>query len=130
VVSYLKLVRKIRPRAVLIENVNGITVDFVDETSRDGRVNYAEKLVRELSKDYRVRWKMIKVSDFGVPQARVRFFLLGLRKDLEESADPFNTLRRGMSCTKRLSAVPPFIANAGVSKTAGAMSRSNRTVRM
>lgn len=90
--SYLKLVRKVRPRAVLIENVNGITVDFVDESSDDGRINYAEKLVRELSKDYRVRWKMIKVSDYGVPQARVRFFLLGLRKDLQESQDPFEAL--------------------------------------
>lgn len=90
--SYLKLVRKVRPRAVLIENVNGITVDFVDESSIDGRINYAEKLVRELSKDYRVRWKMIKVSDYGVPQARVRFFLLGLRKDIRESQDPFEFL--------------------------------------
>lgn len=90
--SYLNLVRKVRPRAVLIENVNGITVDFADESSDDGRINYAEKLVRELSKEYRVRWKMINVSDYGVPQARVRFFLLGLRKDLRESQDPFETL--------------------------------------
>lgn len=95
--SYLKLVRKVRPRAVLIENVNGITVDFVDESSDDGRINYAEKLVRELSKDYRVRWKMIKVSDYGVPQARVRFFLLGLRKDLQESQDPFEALASSRS---------------------------------
>jgi len=114
--SYLKLVRKIRPRTVLIENVNGITVDFVDEASKDGRINYAEKLVRELSKDYRVRWKMINVSDFGVPQARVRFFLLGLRKDLEESADPFNTLtdsRSGFLQTKGL--LPSTGARAAIS---------------
>lgn len=90
--SYLKLVRKVRPRAVLIENVNGITVDFIDESSDDGRVNYAEKLVGELSKNYRVQWKMINVSDYGVPQARVRFFLLGLRKDLKESQNPFEAL--------------------------------------
>lgn len=93
--SYLKLVRKVRPRAVLIENVNGITVDFVDESSIDGRTNYAEKLVRELSQDYHVRWKMIKVSDYGVPQARVRFFLLGLRKDIKESQNPFDSLVSG-----------------------------------
>jgi DNA (cytosine-5)-methyltransferase 1 len=90
--GYLNLVRKVRPRAVLIENVNGITVDFIDDSRDDGRINYAEKLVHELSKDYRVHWKMINVSDYGVPQGRVRFFLLGLRNDLQESLDPFEAL--------------------------------------
>jgi len=90
--TYLKLVRKIKPRSVLIENVNGITVDFQDAASKDGRINYADRLVKELSKDYAVRWRMIKVSDYGVPQGRLRFFLLGLRKDLGEAFDPFVTL--------------------------------------
>lgn len=93
--SYLRLVQKIKPRLVLIENVHGITVDFVDSSDDEKRVNYAKILIDALSIEYHVHWHMINVSDFGVPQARTRFFLLGQRKDsLAVSSNPFILLEQ------------------------------------
>lgn len=91
--GYLQLVQKIKPKGVLVENVLGIAVDFVNEESDKKRINYANELIEELSVSYRVYWRSIDVSDFGVPQARTRFFLLGLRKDVQTgTADPFAIL--------------------------------------
>jgi hypothetical protein len=41
-----------------------------------------------------------------------------------------STDRRGISCTNRFNAVPPFIANRPDAKAAGAMVSSSRTVSM
>ena len=93
--SYLDLVKLIKPKLVLIENVHGITVDFVSKDDDAKRINYAQTLVKELSVDYKVSWKVINVSEFGVPQARSRFFLIAHRKELEGGLDPFRLLFDG-----------------------------------
>jgi len=76
---YLELVDLLRPRMVLIENVRGITYDFV---SSDGslRRNFAEELVGRLMKRYLVYAETIRCSSFGVPQERPRFFIIGMLK--------------------------------------------------
>ena len=68
--SYLKLVKALQPRAVLIENVRGFTVDF-DNGERVH--NYAQKLRDLLSENYDVYEELIDVSAFGVPQGRTRY---------------------------------------------------------
>lgn len=91
--AYLNLVNEIQPRVVLLENVHGITVGFKNSEGSKDIVNYAEVLLENLGKDYDVYWKMIDASEFGVPQARIRFFLLGLRREgLSKRIDPFNIL--------------------------------------
>ncbi len=87
--SYLKLVAHIRPKLVLIENVRGITANFDDETSPDGKLNYANWIIKSLSKGYAVKSELLDTSQFGVPQKRKRFFIVGLRKDLLETDDVF-----------------------------------------
>src|SRR5262249_44647560 len=70
--SYLELVHIIRPRAVLIENVRGFTVDFNSET----RVrNFARSLRTKLAATYDVYEKVLNLSSFGVPQLRNRYFM-------------------------------------------------------
>lgn len=93
--GYLELVSLVKPKLVLIENVHGITVDFVDKDDGSGRINYAQKLIDELSIHYTVNWRMIDVSEFGVPQARSRFFLIAHRKDLPAGENPFELLFNG-----------------------------------
>ena len=78
---------------MLIENVHGITVDFRDKRSTNRTKNYAEILIDELSRHYHVFWRMIDASDYGVPQGRVRFILIGLRKEaINSPVDPFEAL--------------------------------------
>lgn len=116
--SYIDFVALIRPRIVLIENVKGIAVDFDDEESADGKVNYAKKIIQALSVEYNVSAEILDTSTFGVPQKRKRFFIIGLRKDAKFhiSETPFSViehLRLGFLASKGISA--PVAAKSAIS---------------
>jgi DNA (cytosine-5)-methyltransferase 1 len=99
--SYVRLVNELKPRAVLIENVRGFTIDFDGGT----RVhNYARKLRELLAERYIVHEQLLKVSDFGVPQARTRYFLIALERGLCEG-NPFDHLQ---------SRLPLFLRSIGL----------------
>lgn len=73
----LEIIRKTKPRAVMLENVPGFaTAKFED---------YRNNLLRKLSRmGYTPEWKVLQASDFGVPQLRPRFILVALRpKDVD-----------------------------------------------
>lgn len=87
--SYLRLVGVLKPKAVLIENVRGFTIDF----NVDRRVkNYSHKLREKLSERYDVFEELLDLSHFGVPQQRTRYFLLALQPGLC-MGNPFDLLR-------------------------------------
>ena len=87
--SYLNLVDVLKPRAVLIENVRGFTIDF----SAKGRVkNYAQMLRSRLEENYQVFEELLDLSKFGVPQGRTRYFLLALEPGLC-TGNPFDLLK-------------------------------------
>ncbi|MFG8165284.1 DNA cytosine methyltransferase [Pseudomonas aeruginosa] len=91
--SYLDLVRILEPRIVLIENVHGITLDFTKKENPKESINYSKVLLDALSEAYVTSWRMLDSSDFGVPQARNRFFLIGIRRDIySEKIKPFESL--------------------------------------
>jgi DNA (cytosine-5)-methyltransferase 1 len=70
----LALIKGAKPRAVLLENVQGLASAKFSE--------YRKDLERQLFKlGYEPEWKVIQAADFGVPQLRPRFILVGLRKD-------------------------------------------------
>lgn len=94
--AYLEFVSLVKPKIVFIENVRGITVDFDDEDSEDGKVNYAKWIINSLSTSYSVFTKLIDTSTFGVPQKRIRFFIIAVRKDINTSLteNPFNYIER------------------------------------
>ena len=79
--AYLQLVRILRPQLVLVENVRGIRSDF-KTLEHQGIMNFAATLQEELSADYDVASTVIKAVDFGIPQNRPRFFLVGTLKSL------------------------------------------------
>ena len=75
--AMIRLVRQIRPRAVMIENVRGI-LDAVFE-------DYRRHLGAELKKlAYQCGWKLMNASDFGVPQLRPRVVFVAIRKEYSE----------------------------------------------
>ena len=80
--AYLELVKILRPRLVLVENVKGFKSDF--KVSEPGAIkNFAAALEQGLNTDYDVASAVIKACDFGVPQARPRVFLIGALKDAD-----------------------------------------------
>ncbi len=109
--AYLDLMDVIQPRMVLIENVRGFTSNF--KKAGDGGVeNFSVTLQERLSSRYKTVSGIIRASDFGVPQSRRRFFLIGLRnEDLAASSrfvEFFDDLQRQSTC---------FLAERGLSRT-------------
>ena len=95
--AYLNLVRILRPKVVLIENVRGFTSDFPAADKAVTIRNFAAALNEGLQADYDLNSDILRALDFGVPQARPRYFLVGVAKSL--SAGPkvacfFDDLRR------------------------------------
>jgi len=68
----LRIIDEAQPAAVMLENVAGFaSAKFA---------GYRTELFRKLDKlGYRAEWQMLNASDFGVPQLRPRFVLVGLR---------------------------------------------------
>ncbi len=71
--AVLRLVEEAKPAAVLIENVPGLaSIKFA---------RYRRRIIEKLAKlGYQVDWKILNASEFGVPQLRPRFLLVGLRQ--------------------------------------------------
>lgn len=87
--SYLRLVNVLKPKAVLIENVRGFTMDFGPDATVQ---NFSHELKEKLSRKYDVYEELLDLSEFGVPQRRVRYFLLALEPGLCPE-NPFKLLR-------------------------------------
>ena len=68
----LRIIEEAQPAAVMLENVAG----FASSKFSDYRTDLFRKLDRL---GYRAEWQMLNASDFGVPQLRPRFVLVGLR---------------------------------------------------
>lgn len=69
----LRLVGEIRPEAVMLENVRGLsTARFAD---------YREQILAVLENEfgYETDWQVLNASEFGVPQLRPRFILVALK---------------------------------------------------
>ena len=77
--SYLDLVEILRPRLVVIENVKGFTSSFKRSASTKIE-NFAAELCDGLSSNYHLMSEVIQTREFGIPQARSRFFIVGSLK--------------------------------------------------
>lgn len=93
--SYLKFVEIVQPKIIFFENVKGFTMEF--KQNREKGVAYSS-VVTEKLKDlgYVVKGKLINFGDYGIPQKRTRFILVGMRNDLkhasQQTVDNFFTL--------------------------------------
>jgi DNA (cytosine-5)-methyltransferase 1 len=74
----LEIVRDAQPKAVMLENVRGLSQPRFD--------SYRNEVIRQLENElgYRVHWGLINSSDYGVPQLRPRFILIALRPEVDE----------------------------------------------
>ncbi len=94
ILSYIKFIRLVQPKVIFFENVKGFTQQF-DKNKVKGRV-YSEFVQKELKKSskkedfigYDVYGQLIDFSEFGVPQKRTRFILVGIRKDITDKNSP------------------------------------------
>ena len=91
VFSYIKFIKLVQPKMILFENVKGFTYAF-DKKKENNAEPYSHKVMRRLkSLGYHVKPHIIDFSDYGIPQRRKRFILVGILKDLG-SPDQFEQL--------------------------------------
>ncbi len=68
--EYIKLVKHLKPKIFVVENVKGLT------TINDGKI--LKKIVGEMSKiGYKIQYKILNAFDYEVPQKRERIFIVG-----------------------------------------------------
>lgn len=107
--EYFRIVEELTPRAILLENVHGIAYSGKEEGFR-----FVLSKIRDINRrkgtDYRPVWKVINAADYGVPQLRVRFFLVAMR-DGSEFSFPSSTHRDLAAQDSDLSALPrsPYV---------------------
>lgn len=74
----IRLAEEINPKAVMLENVAGFASNKF--------LSYRENLIKQLNKlGYITDWKVLNASDYGVPQLRPRFILVGLKKEYADN---------------------------------------------
>lgn len=82
--SYVKFVELVQPQMIFFENVKGFTVGFKQGNKR-GQA-YSVYVVNALEKlGYDVKGQIVDFSEYGVPQKRQRFILVGTKKGKADS---------------------------------------------
>lgn len=81
-----EIIRRIRPRIFLFENVRGLLNSRWTRTGDDYIFPDVKAEFRSIP-GYEVRWSLVYAKDYGVPQNRPRVLLVGIRKDVLASCD-------------------------------------------
>lgn len=80
--SYIEFIKLVQPTMLFFENVQGFTVGFKDHKDKQ---KYSDILVSELRKlGYNLDYKIITMSEYGVPQNRKRFILFASKNGAYE----------------------------------------------
>lgn len=90
--SYIEFIRLVQPRMIFFENVKGFTQKF--EKNKSKGIKYSEYVQKSLKRSgknfigYDVHGELVNFADYGIPQKRTRFILVGIRKDIKKSTSP------------------------------------------
>jgi DNA (cytosine-5-)-methyltransferase len=80
--SYIEFIKLVQPTMLFFENVQGFTIEFKDHKDKQ---KYSDVLVSELHKlGYNLDYKIVTMSEYGVPQNRKRFILFASKNGAYE----------------------------------------------
>lgn len=94
---YLEAVADLQPRAIVIENVEGMANEIGDTDVRvvDQVIADLETLGESVGASYAADFETVDCSRFGIPQTRRRIIIVGIREDLvHEGVDPESFFER------------------------------------
>jgi len=80
--EYFRVVEDLTPRAFVLENVHGISYSGKEEGFQF-LIQRIREINRKRGTDYRPTWRVLNAADYGVPQLRIRFFLVAFRDGKE-----------------------------------------------
>jgi DNA (cytosine-5)-methyltransferase 1 len=88
VYSYINFIEIVRPKILLLENVRGFTFSF--KTDDKLSIPYSKIVLDRLKElGYDVKGEVLDFAEFGVPQRRNRFIMVGVHEDLKKPASRF-----------------------------------------
>lgn len=92
--SYIEFIELVKPKTIFFENVKGFTMAFKKNMDTGKRYELYVKSKLEQA-GYFVNGQLVNFGDYGIPQRRTRFILVGVRKEIsntsQETADKFFT---------------------------------------
>ncbi|MFG1481474.1 DNA cytosine methyltransferase [Halobacteriovorax sp. HFRX-2_2] len=100
---YVDIVKQAKPKAFIIENVIGLATLYKGKVKEDIYQTFTKL-------GYNVNSKILLASDYGVPQNRKRFFIVGIKKELGEFEfpEPVNCENTRVTCGDAISDLPPL----------------------
>lgn len=105
--EYVRFVEKVKPKFFILENVKGLL------SLKKGF--FKEDIIKRFTElGYNVNYKLLKASEYGIPQNRERVFFVGLRKDLFKDTFfefPIGSHTRAVSTSEALSDLPSLDNN-------------------
>lgn len=97
--SYIHFIKLVEPEVLIFENVHGFTVSF---KGKKGTKQYSTYVVDALKDTgYNVAHHIIDMSQYGIPQSRKRFILVGMKHHNPEDVFTLLKCNRHSFCTKR-----------------------------
>lgn len=80
--SYIKFVSLVKPDLIFFENVRGFTMEFRNNAAKGKK--YSQVVTSKLTGEgYYVYGQLVNFGEYGVPQKRTRFILVGIRQDIK-----------------------------------------------
>lgn len=82
--SYVDFVKIVEPKIIFFENVKGFTMEF--KKNNEKGIAYSAIVTQKLEEaGYFVKGQLINFGDYGVPQKRTRFILVGIKNTLKNA---------------------------------------------
>lgn len=107
--EYIKFIDWYNPKAFVMENVKGLL------SMHSGAV--IKQIIKECENagtGYNVRYKIVKASDFGVPQYRERVIIIGIKKELNIIPEfPSKKYKKEVTLDEAISDLPNINAGQG-----------------
>jgi len=86
--SYIEFIKLVKPKIIFFENVKGFTIGF--KKNLEENEAYSDFIQKELrSIGYNIKCDLINFSEFGIPQKRVRFILVGIFQESNKEKNHF-----------------------------------------
>ena len=83
--SYIKFVETVEPKIIFFENVKGFTMEF--KKNKEKGIAYSSIVTQKLNDlGYFVKGQLINFGEYGIPQKRTRFILVGIKKNLKNAS--------------------------------------------
>lgn len=107
VFHFMDVVERVRPKAFLLENVKALYENARWEGIRTALIMRARDL------GYNVELTLVNAADYGVPQARERMLLIGVRRDVGSPVVPEKTTAGARPTVREALAQLPNFGDAG-----------------